>query len=50
MKFKVNFSGFAYVEANNKNEVIEKYKYDDNDYRESGVDSVEEVDDFIIEL
>lgn len=46
-KYKVYYSGFAYVEANNTKEAEEKYAYD-NVYEETQIDSIEEVDDFAV--
>lgn len=48
MKYKVTFSGFAYVEANSEKEAIESYQDDCNYYREEQVDLVETVDEFEI--
>ena len=46
-KYKVYYSGFAYVEADNEEEATEIYK-DDFIYVENYVDVVEEVDEFLV--
>lgn len=47
-KYKVYYSGFAFIEADNEEEAKELY-YDDYDivYEEKQVDEVEEIDDFV---
>lgn len=51
MKYKVNFSGFAYVEADSKEEAREKVLYEDDAiYSETQVDNIEEVDEFEVNL
>lgn len=51
MKYKVNFSGFAYVEADSKEEAREKVlDEDDTIYFETQVDNIEEVDEFEVIL
>lgn len=47
-KYKVYFSGFAYVEADNIEEAEDIYHYGDVDYEEHQVDGVEEVDEFAV--
>lgn len=47
-KFKVSFSGFAYVTASSAREAMEKFEDDDCAYTEQQYDSVEEVDEFIV--
>ena len=51
MKYKVNYSGFTYIEADSKEEALELYN-DEYDfiYNEQEVVSVEEVDDFVVEI
>lgn len=50
-KYKVSYSGFAYVEADSSEEAKESYRDDECfAYEEKHIDSVEEVDDFIITL
>jgi hypothetical protein len=49
MRYKVKFSGFAYVEADNKDEAEECFDDDDFSYKETSVDSIEEVDDFVVD-
>lgn len=48
-KYKVYYSGFAYVEADSADEAAENYEYD-SIYEIYGVDRVEEVDDFGIDF
>ena len=51
MKYKVNYSGFTYIEADSKEEALELYQGEDKlAYSEQEVVSVEEVDDFVIEM
>lgn len=50
MKYKVNFSGFAYVEAESEQEAKELFQNDEVEYMETEIDSTEEVDEFIIRL
>lgn len=50
MKYKVNFSGFAYVEANSQKEAKNNFITDDIVYSEQCIDSVEEIDDFAVEV
>ena len=47
MKYKVNFSGFAYVEADNEDEAVENYDYNEV-YRKEKIENIEEVDEFDI--
>lgn len=47
MKYKVNFSGFAYVEADSEDEAAENYDYDEV-YRKEKIENIEEVDEFDI--
>ena len=49
MIYKVNFSGFAYVEADSKDEAEECFYDDEFAYKAYSVDSIEEVDDFVVE-
>ena len=42
MKYKVNFSGFAYVEADSVEEAIENFNVDEI-YREEEIECIEEV-------
>lgn len=50
-KYKVYFSGFAYIEADSEEEAEEIF-WDDpsGDYQEYGIDSVEEVDEFLVAI
>lgn len=50
MKYRVEFSGFAYVEADSVEEAEQQYFCNDYSFHEHSVDSVTEVDDFIIEI
>jgi len=51
MKFKVNYSGFYYIEAENEDEAIETSR-DDTDvvYEEYENESVETVEEFEVEF
>lgn len=49
-KYKVCFSGFAYIEADSKEEAVDIYNEDDFDYCEQEITSCEEVDEFLVEL
>ena len=49
MKFKVHFIGFAYVEADDVEEVIEKFNVDE-EYREEEIKYIEAVDEFNISM
>ena len=48
MKYKINFDGFAYVEANSAEEADDKFVMDDCVYSELCVESIEEIDDFVV--
>jgi hypothetical protein len=48
MKYIVNFSGFAYVEADSEEEAMEKYFDGEEVYKEENSPTVEEVDDFFV--
>ena len=51
MKYKVQFSGWAYVEADSAEEAEEKAMYEDDAiYKEEECVSVEEVDEFAVSL
>ena len=47
-KYKVYFSGFAYVEADSEEDAVEIYHDGYTDYEEQQVDEVEEVDEFVV--
>lgn len=49
-KYKVLFSGFAYIEAENADEAEDLFNNDEFDYMERSIEAVEEVDDFVIEV
>lgn len=50
MKYKVNFSGFAYVEADSEEEAIKLAEEDYAIYSEWEYSDVEEVDEFEVNL
>jgi hypothetical protein len=47
-KYKVCYSGFAFVEADSKEEAEEIYDEGLSVYDEWAIDEVEEVDDFVV--
>ena len=49
-KFKVRFSGFAYVEAANMDEALDAWEAGDEVYSEWEWDEVEEVREFPVEV
>ena len=49
MRYKVKFSGFAYIEADSEDEAEECFDNEEFVYKETSVDSIEEVDDFVVE-
>lgn len=49
-KYKVRFSGFAYVEADDKEEAQDVFQDEEEMYKETDIDSVEEVDEFTITM
>lgn len=48
VKYKVNFNGFAYVDADSEDEAIDKFNSGDDIYQELEADSAEEVSDYPI--
>ncbi len=48
-KYRVNFSGFAYVEADSEDEAREDYEFN-SIYEEKQIDNIEKVDEFTISL
>lgn len=49
MKYRISFSGLAYVEADSEEEAEEKVMYeDDTVYEERECISVDEVDEFVV--
>lgn len=51
MKYKIYYSGFAYVEADSEEEAREKVLYEDDAiYSETQVDNIEEIEEFEVEL
>lgn len=48
-KYKVCFSGFAYVEADSEEEAEDTFYSDNCEFEEYEVDFVEEVDEFGVE-
>ena len=49
-KYKISFSGFAYVEANSEEDAIEMFDDDLDIFREQRIDAVTEVDEFTVEV
>ena len=49
-KYKISFSGFAYVEADDRDEALEMFDDDLDIFREQGIDEVTEVDEFTVEV
>ena len=49
-KYKISFSGFAYVEADTEEDAIEMFDDDLDIFREQRIDSVTEVDEFVVEV
>lgn len=49
-KYKVEYSGFAYVYANDPQDAEENFDRDSALFDEYGVDGVQEVDDFVVEV
>lgn len=47
-KYKISYTGFAYVEANSPEEAEEKYNYEEHIYEETCIESVEKVDKFVV--
>lgn len=50
MKYKIYFSGFAYVEADSEEEAENLCKIGEAIYDEQWIDDIEEVNEFIISL
>lgn len=48
--YKIAFSGFAYVQADSEEKAKEKFDDGYNVYKETNLDSVEEVDEMPIDL
>jgi len=48
-RFKIIFGGFAYVDADDEEEAREKFDDEDYAFCEYGIETVEEVDDFVVE-
>ena len=44
MKYKINFSGIAYVEADNESEAVENFNVDEL-YREEEIEWIEEFEE-----
>ena len=49
-KYKVLFSGFAYIEAENADEAENLFYNDEFDYMEDSIEAVEETDDFVVRV
>ncbi len=50
VKYKVNFNGVAYVDADSEDEAIDKFNSGYYIYREFEADSAEEVSDDLIDI
>lgn len=50
VKYKVNFNGVAYVDADSEDGAIDKFNSGDYIYREFEADSAEEVSDALIDI
>ena len=51
MKYKVNFSGFAYVKADSEEKARENVLYEnDAIYSETQVDNIEEIEEFEVKI
>lgn len=48
-KYKIKFSGIAYVEANSEEDAKWDFDPDDCAYSEVVIDDIEEVDEFVVE-
>lgn len=48
MKYKVSYSGFAYVEADDEDEAQMAYDDGDTVYEEEWIEVIEEVDEFTV--
>lgn len=49
-KYKISFSGFAYVEADTEEDALELFDDDLDIFREQRIDAVTEVDEFTVEV
>jgi hypothetical protein len=49
-RFKVCFSGYAYVEADSEDEAEQNFWDDMESYKETSVDVIVEVDEFEVEV
>ena len=51
MKYKIYYTGFAYVEADSEEKAREKFLYEnDAIYSETHADNIEEIEEFEVEL
>ena len=50
MKYKVSYSGFAYVEANDEDEAQMAYEDEDFIYAEQIIEAIEEVDEITVDI
>lgn len=50
MKYKVSYSGFAYVEADNEEDAQMAYENGDTIYEEEWIEEIEEVDEFSVDI
>lgn len=46
MKYRITLGGFAYIEADSREEAEQKYYDGDEIYKEEGITDIEEVDSF----
>lgn len=49
-KYKISYSGFAYVEADNKEEALEMFDDDLDFFREQRIDSITDSDGYTEEV
>ena len=49
-KYKLTFSGFAYIEAEDKEEAEDKFDDEDFVFSQYGIDEIAEVDEFTVEV
>ena len=50
MKYKVSYSGFAYVEADSEEDAQMAYEDGDTIYEEEWIEEIEEVDEFTVNI
>lgn len=49
-KYKVSYSGFAYVLAENKQDAEDKFDNDNCTYGELHIESIDRVSEFVVEI